>query len=72
QFARKAGRTTVVNPGSVGQPKDGDPRAAYALWEDGRVSLKRASYDIALTVRDLAGCAEPGIVRRLSEILIHG
>ncbi len=35
----------IVNPGSVGQPLDGDPRAAYAIWEDGSIELKRVDYD---------------------------
>jgi predicted phosphodiesterase len=33
--------TVVVNPGSVGMPGDGDPRAAYAVWQDGEVTLHR-------------------------------
>ena len=39
----------LINPGSVGQPRDGDPRAAYALYEPGPrlVTLRRAPYDIA-------------------------
>lgn len=44
-FVRKHNRMTVVNPGSVGQPLDGDPRAAYAIWEDGEITLHRAAYD---------------------------
>jgi len=43
--------TAVVNPGSVGKPLDGDPRAAYAVWEDDRVTLRRAAYDVEETVR---------------------
>lgn len=43
-------RTLIVNPGSVGQPKDGDPRAAYAIWLDGEVTLGRAEYDIEATI----------------------
>ena len=43
--------TLVVNPGSVGKPLDGDPRAAYAIWEDGEVNLRRVNYDIEETVR---------------------
>lgn len=35
----------IVNPGSVGQPLDGDARAAYAVWEDGVLSLRRSAYD---------------------------
>jgi len=39
----------VVNPGSVGQPRDGDPRAGYALLdeEDGTVELRRVEYPVA-------------------------
>lgn len=48
------GKTMVVNPGSVGQPKDGDPRAAYAVWEDGAVSLRRVVYDVEETIRAYA------------------
>lgn len=33
-------RTQVLNPGSVGQPKDGDPRAAYAVIEDGEARTR--------------------------------
>ncbi|PLX98701.1 MAG: metallophosphoesterase [Desulfuromonas sp.] len=34
------------NPGSVGQPRDGDPRAAFALYDGQNVFLKRVDYDI--------------------------
>lgn len=37
----------MANPGSVGQPLDGDPRAAYAVWEDGKITPRRAKYDQA-------------------------
>lgn len=39
------GPLTVVNPGSVGQPLDRDPRAGFALWEDGQIRLMRVAYD---------------------------
>jgi putative phosphoesterase len=38
-------RPIVVNPGSVGFPRDGDIRAAYAIWDDGVVTLHRRPYD---------------------------
>jgi len=47
------GRTTVVNPGSVGQPRDGDPRAAYAVIEDGRIEIRRVAYDLEAAVAHL-------------------
>jgi putative phosphoesterase len=35
----------IINPGSVGQPLDGDPRAAYAIWDEGGIELRRVDYD---------------------------
>ena len=39
----------LVNPGSVGQPRDGDPRAAFALYDsaDECVIFRRVAYDVA-------------------------
>jgi len=34
---RKIKDITVINPGSVGQPRDGNPKASYAIWEDGHI-----------------------------------
>lgn len=45
-FIRRIGRLTVVNPGSLGMLVDGDPRACYAIWQDGNVELKRVRYDV--------------------------
>ncbi len=45
----------IVNPGSVGQPRDGDPRASYALLEDGRLELRRISYDVEGVISKLRG-----------------
>lgn len=41
---------TYCNPGSVGQPRDGDSRAAYATIEEGKIVLHRIPYDIEKTV----------------------
>ncbi len=73
QMLRRAERRTVLNPGSVGQPRDGDPRAAYAVIEDGAVSLRRAAYDVERTVGDLKRLpVEPAVVEQLSAILRVG
>lgn len=37
---------SYCNPGSVGQPRDGDARAAYALFDAGTIVLRRVAYDI--------------------------
>jgi len=41
----------IINPGSVGQPRDGDPRAAYLLLdtEESIIEHRRVAYDIAAT-----------------------
>jgi diadenosine tetraphosphatase ApaH/serine/threonine PP2A family protein phosphatase len=46
----------VLNPGSVGQPRDGDPRASYALIdpESNVITLHRVEYDIAATQKLMA------------------
>ncbi|QSG01252.1 metallophosphoesterase family protein [Natranaeroarchaeum sulfidigenes] len=48
QHCERYGEGIVLNPGSVGQPRDGDPRAAYAVVDlDGMdVDLYRVEYDI--------------------------
>ena len=50
QFNLKAGAAVVINPGSVGNPRDGDPRAAYAVIDDNRVELKRVAYPVEETI----------------------
>ena len=39
----------MINPGSIGQPRDGDPRAAFALYDTDQnlVTFYRVPYDIA-------------------------
>lgn len=46
---RQCGQGFVVNPGSVGQPRDCNPAAAYAILDcdSGAVEFRRASYDVA-------------------------
>jgi putative phosphoesterase len=45
-FARTAGDVELVNPGSVGMPLDGDPRAAWAvIGDDGLIEHRRVAYD---------------------------
>jgi putative phosphoesterase len=50
-YVLEVGDKLVINPGSVGQPRDGDPRASYAIIEDDRVEIKRVEYPIDETVR---------------------
>jgi diadenosine tetraphosphatase ApaH/serine/threonine PP2A family protein phosphatase len=52
---RLDGRKTLVNVGSVGQPRDGDWRACYALLDGDTVLFRRVEYDIETTVRKIRG-----------------
>jgi len=57
-----------INPGSVGQPRDQDPRAAYAVLDtaNGSVSFNRVEYDIAHTQRQMRDAQlPPALIRRL-------
>ncbi len=62
------GRRTLLNPGSVGQPRDGDPRASAVLLDTGAGTVKwrRVPYDIATTqARMRAVGLPPRLVERL-------
>ena len=58
------GDPTLLNPGSVGQPRDGDPRAAYLLLDLGarRAEFRRVEYDIARTQSEMAEAGLPGFL----------
>lgn len=55
------GRRYIVNPGSVGQPRDSDPRAAYAIFDSdsGEIQFHRTEYDIAETQKRMTEAQLP-------------
>jgi putative phosphoesterase len=72
-YVLEVGDKTVINPGSVGQPRDGDPRASYAIIEDFKVELKRIEYPIGETVRVIEESTLPDQAKaRLAEVLRNG
>jgi len=54
----------LINPGSVGQPRDSDPRAAYAFYEptERLVTLCRAEYDVASAQRKIFQAGLPELL----------
>ena len=64
-------RRLIANPGSVGQPRDGDPRAAYAILDEegGTMTHYRVAYDIAAVQRDMT---DFGLPARLAGRLAYG
>lgn len=58
------GRKYFINVGSVGQPRDGDPRAAYAIYNmlANEVELRRVAYDFRITQQKILDAGLPGRV----------
>ncbi len=57
----------IVNVGSVGQPRDGDPRASYAIVHDNAIEIVRVQYDIKKTQEEMERAFLPQrLVERLS------
>jgi putative phosphoesterase len=50
---RRIDGKTLVNPGSLGQPKTGSPDACYSIWEDGVISLRSYPYPVERTVEKI-------------------
>ncbi len=71
QLDLRDGRRYIVNPGSVGQPRDSDTRAAYAILDDerGTLAFHRVAYNIAETQRRMRAAHLPA---KLSARLDYG
>jgi predicted phosphodiesterase len=59
-----AGARWLLNPGSVGQPRDGDPRAAYLRLDldAGRASFHRVEYDVEQTQAEILAAGLPELL----------
>ncbi len=70
---RKVGDTVIVNPGSLGQPRNGTPDATYAVWRDGALQIHHLHYDHDTTQRKLMALPlDQDVIDRLQEILETG
>jgi predicted phosphodiesterase len=67
QVLAKFADKTYCNPGSVGQPRDGDWRAAFATLEGSEIKLHRVEYEIERTVQAMqkAGFNDPKLWENL-------
>ena len=61
-FKVQPGKQYFVNPGAVGQPRDGNPKAAYVIYDMGKrtIELRRVTYDVATTLRKIRDAELPG------------
>lgn len=67
----KSEKFYIINPGSVGQPRDGDPRSSYMIYDTDQSTVThfRISYDIAATQ---AKIVEAGLPQDLADRLFLG
>ena len=70
-FTLPIGRKYFINVGSVGQPRDGDPRAAYVLYrpKTRQIAFRRLEYDVAAAQERVRMA---GLPERLAERLAVG
>jgi putative phosphoesterase len=72
-YVLEVGDKLVINPGSVGQPRDGDPRASFAVLENYRVELKRVEYPVEDAVGLIQASTLPDQAKEmLAEVLRTG
>ncbi|MFK7820706.1 MAG: metallophosphoesterase [Planctomycetaceae bacterium] len=67
----QAGNKQLVNPGSVGQPRDGIAKASYAVIEDGKVDLRRTQYAIEDELNLVREAGVTGEALKISETIIR-
>jgi diadenosine tetraphosphatase ApaH/serine/threonine PP2A family protein phosphatase len=63
QFSRHTGERTILNPGSLGQSKAGDPRARYAIWQDGKIELHALEYPFEKTCAKISSLPLPDEIK---------
>jgi putative phosphoesterase len=70
-FIYRSKEGTIVNPGSVGQPRDGDPRACFMVHDSTKddFTIRRTEYDIESVVQAVE---RAGLPNDLGERLRHG
>jgi predicted phosphodiesterase len=70
-FQLEHDRFYLINPGAVGQPRDGNPKAAYAIYhpDERLIEYRRVEYDISAAA---AKIARAGLPEQLSARLFYG
>jgi predicted phosphodiesterase len=71
KFKIEPGKKYFVNVGAVGQPRDGNPKAGYVVYDmdEGTIELRRLDYDIEKAQKKIL---EAGLPARLAERLASG
>jgi predicted phosphodiesterase len=71
KFRVEPGKKYFVNVGSIGQPRDGNPKAAYVIYDldEQSIELRRLDYDLATAQKKIL---DAGLPPRLAERLAYG
>ena len=71
EFRLETDKTYMINPGSIGQPRDGDPRSGFVLYDtdDDLVIFYRVPYDVKAAQKHILNA---GLPPRLAERLENG
>ncbi len=71
QYEKQIDQSLIVNPGSVGLPRDGS-EACYAVYENNLITLKRIEYDVEKTISDLRKAPlSESCKEGITKILLH-
>jgi len=72
-YVIEVGTKKVINPGSVGLPRDGDPRLSYAIVDGDHIELKRAEYDVEAVIHEVHASTLPDRAKELlTEVYRNG
>ncbi len=73
QWSTSVGSLRVLNPGSIGQPRDGDPRASYAVidLDSNSIELHRVKYDVEVVLRKYKSLGVEGKYYSLLEYILR-
>jgi predicted phosphodiesterase len=71
KFKTEAGKKYFINVGAVGQPRDGNPKASYVVYDvhEGTIEIRRLDYDIPAVQAKIRAA---GLPERLAERLAYG
>lgn len=61
----------IINPGSVGQPRDGDWRCSYAVLEDHQLTFHRVEYDVDQTLDQMRQVGVDASMVRVAEAMLR-
>ena len=67
-FVLESEQKYIINVGSVGQPRDNDPRTCYVIFDGEKVEYHRLEYDVEKTIAKISALGfDQGLIRKLQK-----